>query len=171
MAYVDYTYYKSLYGTQAVEEADFNRLAWEACRELDDETSGVDGVRKLKVSFPTDEEDVEMVKRCACKLIEIKSEIEKAKNRVSAMQGYIERTDGTVVNKLVSSVSAGNESISYATSNNSGNNATLIDKALTDRSVEKKLYSDTIREYLHGVADANGVNLLYMGRYPYKYTV
>jgi hypothetical protein len=45
-------------------------------------------------------------------------------------------------------------------------NATMIDKALSDPAVKEKLFRDTIREGLSGVADANGVNLLYMGVYP-----
>ena len=30
MAYVDYEYYKTLYGEKALTEADFNRLLWDA---------------------------------------------------------------------------------------------------------------------------------------------
>ena len=48
--------------------------------------------------------------------------------------------------------------------------ATAIDKALSDKAAEAQLYTDTIREYLSGVSDANGVNLLFMGRYPYRIT-
>ena len=62
---------------------------------------------------------------------------------------------------MISSVSAGNESISYSVGN-----ATMIDKALSDPTVKEKLFRDTIREGLSGVTDANGVNLLYMGVYP-----
>lgn len=47
--------------------------------------------------------------------------------------------------------------------------ATLIDKCLADKEAQKQLYSDTIRDYLSGVADANGVSLLYMGMYPTEY--
>ena len=59
MAYVDYEYYKTLYGEKAIPETDFNRLLWDAEREIDKATSGVDNVRKLKVAFPTNEEDAE----------------------------------------------------------------------------------------------------------------
>ena len=45
MAYVDYEYYKPLYGEKALAEADFTRLLWDAEREIDKATSGVDGVR------------------------------------------------------------------------------------------------------------------------------
>lgn len=169
MAYIDYTYYKSLYGELALEEADFNRFVWEVCKKLDNETSGVDGVKKLKIAFPEDEEDSEAVKRCICKMIEIANNIETARNRVQEAQGYVLRDDGSLQGKVVTSVSAGNESISFS-SNGSSTNATLIDKALADSTVEKKLYTDTVSEYLSGVTDANGVNLLYMGAYPYRTT-
>ena len=49
------------------------------------------------------------------------------------------------------------------------NTYTLIDKCLADKEAQKQLYSDTIRDYLSGVADANGVSLLYMGMYPTEY--
>lgn len=167
MAYVDYEYYKSLYGEKAVSETDFNRLSWDACRKLDIATTGIDNVKKLKVAFPVDKDDIETVRRCACNLIEIASEIAEAEERIKSSQGLVERGDGTVTGKLVSSVSAGTESISYATGSTSGG-STLIDSVLTDKGAQEQLYRDTISEYLSGVTDANGVNLLFMGRYPYR---
>uniref|UniRef100_A0AAU8B1B2 Head tail connector protein n=1 Tax=Dulem virus 35 TaxID=3145753 RepID=A0AAU8B1B2_9CAUD len=167
MGYVDYEYYNSLYGDKAIPEADFNRLSWEACRMLDKATTGIDNVRKLKVAFPTDEDDAETVRRCACKLIDIANEIAAAEERIRSSQGLIQREDGTVINKLVASVSAGTESVSYATGSGNSSGSTLIDSVLADKGAQEQLYRDTIREYLSGVTDANGVNLMYMGRYPY----
>lgn len=166
MGYVDYEYYKALYGEKAIPEADFNRLSWEAFRKLDMATTGIGNVRKLAVAFPVNEYDAEAVRRCACRLIEIAASIEQAEENVRNAQGYITREDGTVVNKQVSSVSAGNESISYVTTSSSSAGATLIDKVLSDKEAQERLYRDTITEYLSGVADANGVNLLFMGVYP-----
>lgn len=166
MTYIDYEYYKSIYGDKAIPESDFNRLSWEAGRKLDIATTGIDNVKKLKAAFPVDEDDAETVRRCACKLIEIAASIEQAEETARRAQGYITREDGTVISKQISSVSAGNESISYVTSGGSSSGATLIDKALSDKDVQERLYRDTITEYLSGVADANGVNLLFMGAYP-----
>lgn len=165
MAYVDYEYYKNLFGDKAIPESDFNRLIWDACKKIDNATTGVDGIKKLKIAFPTDEENSEVVKRCACEILMITHKIEQAEARVEASQGYITLEDGTVMNKQVASKTAGNENISYVTSNNS-TAATLIDKCLADKEAQKQLYADTIRDYLSGVTDANGVNLLYMGTYP-----
>lgn len=62
MAYIDYEYYKTLFGEKAIPEADFNRLVWDSCKKIDNATTGVDNVKKLKIAFPTDEDDAEAVK-------------------------------------------------------------------------------------------------------------
>lgn len=165
--YVDYEFYKTLYGEKGVSGTDFNRLSWDACKRIDAATTTVDGIKKLKIAFPTDEDDSETVKRCLCELINILYKLEQAEERVNASQGFVQREDGTVSSKLVSSVSAGNESISYSTNNISA--ATLIDKALSDKTVQEQLYRDTIAKYLSGVTDKNGINLLYAGRYPEEF--
>lgn len=168
MGYVDYEYYRSLYGEKAIPEADFNRLALDACRKLDIATTGIDNVKKLKVAFPVDEYDAETIRRCVCELINISYKLEQSEENARSVHGYITREDGTVTNKQVSSVSAGNESISYVTSGNSSSGATLIDKALSDKDIQERIYRDTIMDYLSGVSDANGVNLLFMGPYPFR---
>lgn len=161
MSYIDYEYYKGLHGVDAISETDFTRLAWDAFRKLDHYTTGVDGIRKLRIAFPIDEYDAESVKRCAAKLISIAAQVYAAEKSAEAARGYAETANG-LQGKVVASVSAGNESITYSTSG-----TTIIDQALSDKSVLEKLYNDTIREYLSGVKDANGVNLLYMGTYPF----
>lgn len=158
--YMDYEFYTSLYGE--IAEADFNRLAFDACRVLDDHTTGADGFRKLKYVFPTDADDAESVKRCACKLLHILHGIETAEKAAAQSKGYTETENG-LQGRVIASVSSGSESISYAT--NSGSN-TAIDKAVADPAQRKRLLADAVREYLSGVADANGVKLLYMGVYP-----
>lgn len=156
-SYVDYEYYKSIYGKDAISESDFMRLSWEACRRIDVLT-----VNKLKFAFPTNEEDAETVRRCVCKLIEIAAQIEAAGKRVAEAQGY-EQDEGTgaLRGKVVSSVSSGSESISYTAKAESG--STLIDTVMADKAAQDRLYLDTVREYLAFVPDANGVNLLYTG--------
>lgn len=160
MGYVDYDYYKSIYGEDSMPETDFNRLSWEACRRVDTLT-----LNKLKFAFPTNEDDAEAVRRCVCKLIEIAYQIEAASKRVSEGQGYITDDKGTH-GKAVSSVSSGSESVSYTAKAEGG--STLIDAVLSDKAAQERLYRDTVREYLSFVPDANGVNLLYSGAYPGK---
>lgn len=163
MSYVGYEYFTSIYGE--IPETDFNRLSWEACRKMDVATTGIDNVKKLKVAFPTNEDDAETVKRCACALVDILYQIKQAEETARSASGYTETENG-LQGKVISSKSAGNESISYAVGSNA-TSATLFDKALSDKAVQDRLFSDTIREYLSGIADANGVNLLFMGSYPY----
>lgn len=166
MAYVDYRYYQSIYGENAIPEADFNRLSWEACRKLDIATTGVDNYPKLRQAFPTDKYAAESVKRCTCILISTMYQLSQAEAAVTAAQGYTQREDGSLQGKVVTSVSAGNESISYSAKGTE--QKTLMNEALADASVREKMYKDTIREYLSGISDANGVNLLFMGEYPYR---
>lgn len=162
--YIDYEFYTSLYDDMT--EQNFNRLAWDACRKLDNYTTGADGYKKLKRAFPVDEDDAEAVKRCTAKLIYILQQIETAEESVTAGRGY-EQTENGIRGKVITNISSGSESISYSTGNSATyNNATIIDKAIADKAVQNKLISDTVREYLSGVTDANGVNLLFMGVYP-----
>lgn len=156
MGYATYDYYKSIYGEDSMPETDFNRLSWEACRKVDILT-----LNKLKFAFPTNEDDVEAVRRCVCKLIEIAGQIEAANKRVSEGQGYITDESGALRGKVVSSVSSGSESISYTAKAEGG--STLIDAVLSDKAAQERLYRDTVRECLSFVPDSNGVNLLHAG--------
>lgn len=145
--YVDYEFYKSLYGT-TVDETAFNRMIWNAEKLVKDAVTGVDGRCKLDFAFPDVAYDTEAVKRCECALVDIMAKIDKAETEAEG-------------NKTVKSVTAGNESISYDTGSG------LIGKVLSDKSAQTKLYADIINEYLRGTKDKNGVNLLFGGVYPY----
>lgn len=156
--YITYDEYTGLYGPAE----NFNRLAAEACRMMDKYTSGIDNVKKLKRFFPTDEDNAQAVKHCVGKVINLLAQIEEAERSVSVGRGY-NQTEQGLQRKIISRVESGNEAISYMESN-AGDS--VIDKAVSDKSVRDALIRDTIREYLSGITDANGVNLLYMGRYP-----
>ena len=156
--YIDYEYYKSLYGEKAITETDFNRLLWDAEREIDKATSGVDGVKKLKIAFPVDEYEIETVKRCISELVSFLYKLEKVQNGIIS-------NDGTVNSNVIVSKSAGNESISYANSEN------IVSTALRSVKDKEKVIYQLISEKLSGVSDVNGVNLLFGGRYPYRVEV
>lgn len=164
MAYIEYSDYTAIYSE--LSEADFNRLQWLAEKRLDNLTTGVDGYAKLKEAFP-DGDDGEAVKRCLCELIHLSYQIEEAENRIRTAQSLITNADGTVNGAVISSKSSGSESVSYAAINSSTTGSTLVDAAVSDKTVQQQLYTDTVREYLSGVHDANGVNVLYMGPYPH----
>lgn len=162
MAYIRKDYYEGLYGE--IDEKTFDRLSWDACRMLDLHTTGIDGVKKLRDYFPVDDDDATAVKRLACKLVNIFHQIEAAEAIAGSAQGY-EMTEQGLRGKVVTSVSAGNESITYSAKGAE----TAIQKAVGDEYYKKALLRDMIQEQLSGVTDANGVNLLYMGRYPGRY--
>lgn len=155
MAYADFDFYASLYG-EPLDVTTFNRLAWDASRYIERATTGVDGVKKLKVAPLTDESDIECLNRCVCALIHAMYQVEQAQNT----SGYVTREDGTIAGKVISSVSSGTESISYAAGVN-----TAYTAAAADNNAKNQLYFDIVTQHLSGITDANGVNLLYMGPY------
>ncbi len=164
MAYIDYEYYKSLYGEEKMSELDFNRILWIAEREIDKATTGMDNVKKLKVAFPVDEDDAEVVKRCIVELVNFIYQLEEAENNANSIYQLAERHDGTLQGKVVTSVSAGNESISYAVGKSPD---TALGNAVKGFQSKEETIYQMIRSCLSGVSDANGVNLLFAGRYPY----
>lgn len=157
--YITYSEYTALY--DPIEEKVFYRLAFDACRSIDRLTTGADGVKKLKVAFPQDEENATAVKHCAAQIVNLLFQIQEAEATASLGRGYTETANG-LQGKVVSSISAGNESILFS----AGNGKTSVDTAVSDPAAKNKLIAGTIRGYLSGVTDANGVNLLYMGVYP-----
>lgn len=161
--YITIEEYSDLY--DPIEKRTFNRLAFDACRVMDIHTTGIDGLKKLKRFFPTDADDAEAVKRCAAKVINLMYQIQSAEASAMQAAGY-ESTENGIRGKIISSVSAGNESISYTTG---ASVATVLDTAVKDKAVRDNLVADTVRESLSGISDANGIKLLYMGEYPRRY--
>lgn len=152
--YIAYDDYVQLY--DPIDEKEFTRLSFEAERMMDRHTTGIDGFCKLRKAMPVDEHDRTAVKHCAASIVNLLYSI----NRIQQSGGY-EETEQGVRGRVISSVSSGNESVSYSVGT-----ASVIEKAASDLSVRRSLVAQTIRDYLSGVHDANGVGLLYMGPYP-----
>lgn len=163
MAYAEYSDYSAIYPNGA-SAADFARLSWEADRLIDVYTTGIDNVRKLQEAAPTDAYSLVAVKRCSCAIVNLLYQIEQIEEAGISAAGVVARSDGTVVGKQVASMSSGSESISYTVSTAA---TTTIGAAVSDEEARAKLFRDTVKKYLSGITDANGVNLLYMGVYPY----
>ena len=145
--------YKALYGEE-LDQAAYDRLAWQAKRAMDSVTTGVDGVRKLDAAPPAEEYGAQAVKRCQMALVHLLHEMEMA-------AGTVTREDGTVTGRAVTSITAGAESVTFAApAGTSGGSAE-----------RQRVLRETAEEYLDGVADANGVPLLYGGIYPVKLEV
>ncbi len=154
MAQVSYEDYRALYGEDGLDQAAFDRLAWEARHVMENVTTGVDGVRKLAVAAPTEGSAAEAVKRCELALVHILHEAE-------SVRGTVAREDGTVTGKVVTSVAAGAESVSYAAPSGQSSSGEELQKRLRQ----------TAEEYLAGAADKNGVPLLFAGKYPVRLEV
>ena len=155
MAYLTYEEYTSISGDKAVTEGEFNRLSWLAEKQVEDATAGVDNISKLRYCTPTEEYDRTAVKRCISAVINLMADIESA--------SQLRQTDNGLMPSVVSSIHAGNESISYATS---GATSAILQASQSQEAKNSLIYS-TICEYLRGTVDKNGINMLYVGTYPY----
>lgn len=155
--YITYNDFTAVMGAD-ISMADFNRYEFEAEMILDRFTTGIDNVKKLRVAFPTDEIDAEAVKRCVIALTDAVCRFDRADKAAVSLTG-------TSTGGVVSSVSSGSESISYAT----GSTASAMAAGVQSLEGRNTFYQDIIRTYLSGREDANGVNLMFMGRYPYVY--
>lgn len=163
MIYATYDDYKQIYGISRSSKNDYSTISLQAARIMDQYTTGIDGYRKLVEAFPTDEYDAEAVKVCACKVADLLWQIKQAEDAAIKTRSITETANG-MRSGAITAVSAGNESISYSASVAGGGTST--DKAIADTAARKVLFNETIREYLGGIRDVNGVNLLYMGEYP-----
>lgn len=148
MRYITYAEFSALYA-DAISLTDFDRIEYDAEAILDNWVLTVDGVNKLRVAFPTTYPDVEAVKRCICALTMACKDIEDAERLSMSEHG------------LVSSVSSGTESMTFAR----GNSA--LARAVADDESKARYLGNIVKRYLAGKKDANGVNLLYGGAYPY----
>lgn len=160
MLYADYQYFTELYGSDIPEQI-FNRLIWTASKILDHMTTGVDGYKKLENAYPVNLDDDEAIKRCVCELVQFAHDIEETKKAL----GYVTNVDGTINSRMVASRSSGSESISYTTGGNAVGK-TAAASAAGDDDLRRNMQVAIVRQYLDGVKDANGVNILYLGRYP-----
>lgn len=156
--YITREEYAALY--DPIEEKLFNRISYDAGRAIDHHTTGVDGFRKLREAFPTDPDAATAIKRCAAELIYTLLQFHEAEQSASFGRKYVE-TEMGAHSRAVASASAGGESVTYSEGKKSA-----IDAAAADPAARDMLIAQIARRYLTGVTDANGVNLLYMSRYP-----
>lgn len=158
--YITYTAFKASYPDTTISEADFNRLGFRAQRVLDDLTTGVDGVRKLEVAMPTEPYARECVERCLGELIHVSAQVEATR----AAGAAVKQDDGTVASSgALASISSGAEAMTFASGSAV---SSAIREAAGSAAAERQLYAATARLYLDGIEDANGVRLLFGGRYP-----
>ena len=148
----------------AITEEEVSRWRYRAERTMDQYTTGADNIRKLKIAFPTEEDDAEAVIRCEAEIIRLMEQIDAARQAAEAAAAYTQRPDGTYAPGALASVSSGSESMSFASA--SAVPKTAVTAAAQDPAAEASLYRTRVRFWLAGVQDKNGVNLLYGGVYP-----
>lgn len=157
MSYTDYEFYKTKYYGDVVPEEDFLKYTERAGDRIDNMT-----FNRLVDGLPTELRANVMVQKAVCAVADVLYQIDAIRKASMETVGTIKHEDGTVTGKRISSVSSGSESISYVTGTNS-TGGDIYSQAAMNKQVENVLVMQTATEYLQGVADANGVNLLYAG--------
>lgn len=152
--YADYEYYQTEYGGKMSVD-DYKRFGRRAERRID----GITG-NKLQFAFPTNERSIEAVKDCVCELADFLYQIDAYNAAAMESMGTVAQADGTVKGKVITSISSGSESIGYS-ANGSSSTATM--EAAKDKKVADTMIYGMVQDGLTGIADSNGVNLLYAG--------
>lgn len=163
MAYADYDFYTESYFGSVVPENDFDRLAGRASDFVDTLTFD-----RLLGGLPTNERAKKRIRKAVCSLAELMYQIELAeKNAINQASANV--TDTNVGGKstgIVTSVSSGSESISYATPQQIGASAkewSAVYAAAGDAQKTNDLLLKTALPLLMGVRTDDGIPVLYAG--------
>lgn len=157
MAYADYKFYTEKYYGDTVPEDAFPKYADRASDRIDMIT-----FERLVDGVPEDDRSQNKIKKAVCALADAIYEIDQIKKASMESVGTVTREDGTVVSKVVSSISSGSESISFTTGPSGGTEG-IYGQAAVDKKVESVLLYQVVTEYLSGVTDKKGICLLYAG--------
>ena len=163
MAYADYKFYTESFGN-VVPETDFPRLAEKASDFVDTMTFD-----RLVDGLPTNERSQKRIKKAVCSLTEIMYQIELAeKNATNAAVSGMSTAIGSggSTTGIVTSVSSGNESISYATPQQKASGAkewSAVYAAAGDVQKTNDLFLKTALPILMGVRTDDGIPVLYAG--------
>lgn len=164
MAYADYEFYTTSYFDSVVPETDFPRLAERASDFIDTMTFD-----RLVDGLPANERSQKRIKKVVCSLAELMYQIELAeKNATNAATSGTSTTIGSggSTTGIVTSVSSGNESISYATPQQKASGAkewSAVYAAAGDVQKTNDLLLKTALPLLMGVRTDDGVPVLYAG--------
>ena len=164
MAYADYEFYTTSYFGSVVPETDFPRLAERASDFVDTMTFD-----RLVDGLPTNGRSQKRIKKAVCSLAELMYQIELAeKNATNAAASGTSTTIGSggSTTGVVTSVSSGSESISYATLQQVGASAkewSAVYAAAGDVQKTNDLLLKTALPLLMGVRTDEGIPILYAG--------
>jgi hypothetical protein len=161
MAYADYEFYTTSYFGSVVPEAYFPRLAERASDFVDTMTFD-----RLVDGLPANERSQKRIKKAVCSLTELMYQIELAeKNAINQVSANV--TDINVGGKstgIVTSVSSGSESISYATPQQKASGAkewSTVYATVGDVQKTNNLLYKTALPLLMGVRTDDGIPILY----------
>lgn len=163
MAYADYDFYSKSFFGNVVPESDFIRLAERASDFLDTLTFD-----RLTDGLPTPEKYQKRIKKAVCAVAEIYYQLDLAqKQALASASGAPATTDanGTTTG-IITSRSAGSESISYATPQQIGASAkewSAVYAAAGDVQKTNDLLLKTALPLLMGVRTDDGIPVLYAG--------
>lgn len=163
MAYADYKFYTESFGN-VVPEADFPRLAERASDFVDLMTSD-----RLVDGLPKDKRSQKRIKKAVCSLAEKMCQIELAeKNATNAAVSGTSTAIGTggSTTGIVTSVSSGSESISYATPQQKASGAkewSVVYAVAGDIQKTNNLLYKTALPLLMGVMTDEGIPILNAG--------
>lgn len=162
MAYTTFTFYEQTYHGNVVPAEDFDRIADRASDFLDTITFD-----RLADGLPSDEKAATKVQKAVCAVCDKLYQLELAdKQAMSAAAGGTSSGGPGAAEGVVTSRSAGSESISYASPSEMANGAkawSAVYQAAGDAQASNKNLEDTARLYLTGVRNDDGVPLLYAG--------
>lgn len=162
MAYADYKFYTESFGN-VVPETDFPRLAERASDFVDTMTFD-----RLVDGLPENERSQKRIKKTVCSLAELMYQIELAeKNAISQASANVTDINvGNISTGIVTSVSSGSESISYATPQQIGASAkewSAVYAAAGDVQKTNDLLLKAALLLLMGVRTDDGIPILYAG--------
>ena len=163
MAYADYKFYTESFGN-VVPEIDFPRLAERASEFIDLMTSD-----RLVDGLPTNKRSQKRIKKAVCSLAEKMYQIELAeKNATDAAVSGTSTAIGSggSTTGIVTSISSGSESISYATPQQKASGAkewSAVYAAAGDVQKTNDLLYKTALPLLMGVRTDDGIPILYAG--------
>ena len=163
MAYADYDFYIESYFGLVVPENDFDRLAGRASDFVDTLTFD-----RLLGGLPTNERARKRIRKAVCSLAELMYQIELAeKNAINQASANVTDINvGNISTGVVTSVSSGSESISYATPQQIGASAkewSAVYAAVGDVQKTNDLLLKTALPLLMGVRTDDGIPVLYAG--------
>lgn len=163
MAYVDYDFYTTSYFGSVVPKSDFPRVAERASDFVDTMTFD-----RLVDGLPSDERSQKRIKKAVCALADKIYELDLAEKNSVAAAGRSTTTVGTngSTTGIITSVSSGSESISYATPQQIGASAkewSAVYAAAGDMQKTNDLLLKTALPLLMGVRSDEGIPILYAG--------